>query len=132
ATSGVNTSNTMLALFAFVALGDAHTGVVVALDRSAAPLDLPLYVVCCLLAAAVAVLLVVPVGERYLAAAAALPTPWVCAGACALVCCLAIALAGPVGLVVLLGATVLGFVPPYFGARRVHLMGVLVVPLLLA
>ncbi|GAA0302227.1 tripartite tricarboxylate transporter permease [Halarchaeum salinum] len=132
ATSGVNTSNTIFALFAFVALGEAHTGVVVALDRSAAPLDLPLYVACLLLAAAIGVVLVVAVGERYLATVTALPTAWVCAGACALVAILSVVLAGPIGLAVLAGATLLGFVPPHFGARRVHLMGVLVVPVCLA
>ncbi|GGN19752.1 tripartite tricarboxylate transporter permease [Halarchaeum nitratireducens] len=132
ATSGVNTSNTIFALFAFVALGEAHTGVVVALDRSAAPLDLSLYVACLLLAAAVGVVLVVAIGERYLAAVASLPTAWVCAGACVLVAALSVVLAGPTGLAVLAGATGLGFVPPHFGARRVHLMGVLIVPLLVA
>ncbi|WP_435096338.1 tripartite tricarboxylate transporter permease [Halarchaeum sp. P4] len=131
ATSGVNTSNTIFALFAFVTLDEAHTGVVVALDRSAVPLDLPLYVVCLLLAAALGVVLVLVVGDRYLDAVRFLPYRAVCTAAFAVVCVLAFVLAGPVGLAVLAGGTLVGFVPVRFGARRVHLMGVLIVPLVL-
>jgi len=131
ATSGVNTANTVFALFAFVAFGGTHTGVVVALDRSQAPLDLPLYVCCVLLAAAIAAVGVVVVGERYLDAVRRLPYAWVCAVALCLVGVLALVLAGPIGLAVLGGAALVGFVPVHFGARRVHLIGVLVVPLML-
>ncbi|QLC34377.1 tripartite tricarboxylate transporter permease [Halarchaeum sp. CBA1220] len=132
ATSGVNTSNTIFALFAFVALDEAHTGVVVALDRSAVPLDLPLYVVSLLLAAALGVVLVLVVGDRYLDAVRVLPHRGVCLVAFGVVCALALVLAGPIGLAVLAAGTLVGFVPVHFGARRVHLMGVLIVPIVLA
>jgi len=131
ATSGVNSSNTIFALFAFAALGKAHTGVLVALDRSGSPLDLPLYVVASLLAAAIGVTLVVVVGERYLAVVREIPYWVACSVALCVVCALAVVLSGPVGLAVLAGGTVVGFVPIRFGARRVHLIGVLVVPIVL-
>jgi putative membrane protein len=44
---------------------------------------------------------------------------------------LSVLFAGPVGLVVLAAATVVGLLPPRVGCRRVHLMGVLLGPILL-
>jgi len=41
-------------------------------------------------------------------------------------------LAGPLGVLVLVAATVIGVGPPLLGVRRVHLMGCLLVPILAA
>lgn len=41
-TNGVNTANTVFALFALVVLGTPRAGVMVALQETDAPLDLPI------------------------------------------------------------------------------------------
>ena len=43
---------------------------------------------------------------------------------------LVILMSGPVGLIILLVATLLGLIPPTVGVRRVHLIGCLIVPVL--
>jgi len=121
ATSGVNTSNTIFALYAFVALGTPHTGVLVALDRTGAPLDLPVFLL--------SVLLVV--GDRYLELVGRLDHHLLVAAVLALVAGLTYLLSGPFGLCVLVAASVVGHLPVFFGARRTSLMGVLLLPLAL-
>lgn len=129
AVSGVNTANTIFALFALVALGSPRTGVLVAVDRVATATDLHLWVVTVGVAACAGFLLVLAVGDGYL----------VLVGACdyrvlSLVVMVGLGVvsllfAGGVGLAVFVVAGVLGLLPPRFGARRVHLMGVLMGPL---
>jgi len=130
-TSGVNTANTVFALFALVALGDAHTGVLVALDGAAVPLNLPLLLAGCALGAVAGFLLVPWAGDRYLAAAGRVDQTHVSVGVLAAICLIVAALAGLRGVGILAVATVVGLVPARFGARRVTLMGVLLVPLAL-
>lgn len=131
ATSGVNTSNTIFALYAFVSLGAPHTGVLVALDRSGAPLDLPVFALSVLLAAAVAVCLVVTIGDVYLRTVGRLDHRRLVVAVLLLVCGLTYVLSGPLGVAILAVASALGHVPVHFGARRTCLMGVLLVPLAL-
>jgi putative membrane protein len=128
-TSGVNTANTVFALFALVALRDAHTGVLVALDGAGVPLNLPLLLAGCGLAAAVGFLLVPLAGDRYLAAANRVDQTYISVGVLGLLCLLVAALAGLVGVAVFAVSAAVGLVPARFGARRVSLMGVLLVPL---
>ena len=128
-TSGVNTANTVFALFALVALRDAHTGVLVALNSAGVPLNLPLLLGGCALAAAVGFLLVPWAGDRYLAAANRVDQTYISVGVLGLLCLLVAALAGLVGVAVFAVSAVVGLVPAHFGARRVSLMGVLLVPL---
>jgi putative membrane protein len=40
-------------------------------------------------------------------------------------------LSGPLGLVIMMIATLIGFIPPTVGVKRVHLMGCLILPLLM-
>ncbi|MEE6208724.1 tripartite tricarboxylate transporter permease [Salarchaeum sp. III] len=131
ATSGVNTSNTIFALYAFVSLGTPHTGVLVALDRSGAPLDLPVFLLAVALAAAVAVCLVVTVGDAYLRVVGDMDHRRVVAAVLLVVVGLTYVLSGMYGVGVLAAASVLGHLPVWFGARRTCLMGVLLVPLAL-
>jgi putative membrane protein len=128
-TSGVNTANTVFALFALVALRDAHTGVLVALDGAGVPLNLPLLLAGCGLAAAVGFLLVPVAGDRYLAAANRADQTYISVGVLGLLCLVVGALAGLVGVAVFAVSAAVGLVPARFGARRVSLMGVLLVPL---
>ena len=131
ATSGVNTSNTIFALFALVALGSPRTGVLVALDSTGVPLDLPLLLSGVALAAAVGFVLVPLVGDRYLRTVGRVEYTHLSIGVLCLLLALAYLFAGPIGIGAFCASALIGLVPPKFRARRVHLMGVLMGPLIL-
>jgi len=129
ATSGVNTSNAVFALFALVALGAPRTGVLVAVDRLGAPLLVAHLIVAMVVAAAAGFVLVLVVGDRYLAVVGRLDTRRLSVGILAGLAAISFLFAGPVGTVTYLAAGVVGLVPARFRARRASLMGVLIVPL---
>jgi putative membrane protein len=131
ATSGADTANALFALFALSALGTPRTGVTVALSEAAVPVELGVLVPAAVGAAAVGTALVVVAGDRYLRVVGRIDQRLLVAGVCALLVVSALLFAGPAGLVLLGAATVVGFLPPRLGCRRVHLMGVLVGPLVL-
>lgn len=131
ATSAVNTANAVFALFALVALGDARTGVLVALNEARLPLNVPLYLAGVGVAAAVGATAVVPLGDRALSLARRLPYGHLSLAVLVGLACLAWGFGGVVGVGVFLVAAALGLVPPRVGCRRVHLMGALLVPLAL-
>ncbi|WEL17571.1 Tripartite tricarboxylate transporter (TTT) class transporter [Halorhabdus sp. SVX81] len=130
-TSGVNTSNTLFALCALIAFGNPRTGVLVALDRSGAPLAWPLLVAAVLIAAAVGFVLVVVVGDWYLRAVRRLDHVRLSVGVLAVLALLSGLFAGPIGVAVFAVSTLVGLIPARLGARRVSLMGVLIGPLIL-
>jgi putative membrane protein len=132
ATSGVNTANTIFALFALIALGTPRTGVLVALDSASVPLDLPLFLGSVAIAATAGFLLVLAVGDWYLAAVGALDYTRLSIGVLALLCVLVVALTGPLGLAVFGASAAVGLIPARAGAKRANLMGVLLVPLVLS
>jgi putative membrane protein len=129
AVSGVNTANTIFALFALVALGAPRTGVLVAVDRVGAPHALPLWLAAVGIAAGVGFLLVPAVGDRYLTRVGRADYSRLSLSVLAVLVALSWVFAGWPGVAVFGVATGLGLVPPRVGARRVHLMGVLMVPL---
>ncbi|MFC6942414.1 tripartite tricarboxylate transporter permease [Salinirubellus sp. GCM10025818] len=124
-TSGVNTSNTIFALFALVALGSPRTGVLVAFERSGAPIDLAFLLPAVGLAAIAGFCLVLLVGDRYLDLVGNVDNTRLAAGVLCLLAGVSLLFAGVVGVLVFLVASLVGLVPARFGARRVHLMGVL-------
>ncbi len=130
-TSGVNTANTVFALFALVALGTPRTGVLVAVDDAGVPLALPLLLASVALASVVGFLLVPPVGDRYLRLAGRVDYRRLSGVVLAGLAGVAFLFAGLLGVAAFVAAGVVGMVPPRFGARRVHLMGVLMGPLAL-
>jgi len=132
ATSGVSTANTVFALFALLALGTPRTGVLVALDDAGVPVELPLLLASVGMAAGVAFVLVLVVGDRYLTAVGALDNTRLSLSVLVVLCVLVVALTGPRGLVVFGASTVVGLLPARFGARRATCMGVLLVPLCLS
>lgn len=132
ATSGVNTANTVFALFALVALGKPRTGVLVAFESTAAPIDLPILLLSIAIAAAVGFVLVLIVGDRYLGVVGLVDPRVVSVVVLVLLAALSLLFAGLVGVGTFCVAGVVGLVPARFGARRVHLMGVLMGPLVLA
>lgn len=129
AASGANTSTALFALFALVALGTPRTGVLVAVERVGAPRALPGLVAPVLVAAAAGFALVLLVGDGYLRVVGNSDYRRVSLAVLGLLAVLSWLFAGPVGLPVLVAATLVGLVPPRVGARRVHLMGVLLGPL---
>jgi putative membrane protein len=131
ATSGVNTANTIFALFALVTLGRPRTGVLVAVERTGVPHELPVLLATVALAAGAGFLLVLLLGDRYLAAVGSLDNARLSVAVLGFLCVLVAAFAGLVGLGVFVVSTAVGLVPVRFGARRVSLMGVLLIPLAL-
>ena len=130
ATSGVNTSNTVFALFALAALGTPRTGVMVALRDVDAPVALPLLLATTAVAGLAGFLLVLSVGDRYLLAVGTVDNRRLSAAVLGLLVALSWLFAGAIGVAVFGVATVVGLVPSAFGARRVHSMGVLLGPLI--
>lgn len=131
ATSGVNTANTIFALFALVALGTPRTGVLVAVERAKVPLNPPVLLSAVAIAAAIGFVLVLVVGDRYLRVIGAVDYAKLCLVVLTLLVVLSYAFAGAIGVVVFLVSALVGFIPVRFGANRVHLMGVLIGPIAL-
>ena len=132
ATSGVDTANTIFALFALVAIGQPRTGVMVAFETADVPLVLPILVGAVVAAGVIGFLMVLVIGDAYLVAVGR-TTYWkISAVVLALLLVLSWLFAGYLGVVVFAVAAAIGMVPVRFRARRVHLMGVLIGPLILA
>ncbi|WP_435197235.1 tripartite tricarboxylate transporter permease [Natronomonas sp. EA1] len=131
ATSGVDTANTIFALFALVALGTPRTGVLVAVDSLDAPLDLPFLLGSVAVAAVAGLLLVVGLGDRYLTVVGNLPPRGLSVSILLGLAGLSWLFAGTLGVGVYLLATLVGLVPVRLGCQRAHLMGVLLWPLAL-
>ncbi|WP_049925088.1 tripartite tricarboxylate transporter permease [Halopiger goleimassiliensis] len=131
ATSGVDTANTIFALFALVAIDQPRTGVMVAVEEVGVPLEVPVLVAGVVLAGVIGFVLVVAVGDAYLAFVGDVPYWRISAAVLGLLVVLSYLFTGVVGIVVFLVAAVVGLVPVRLRARRVHLMGVLIGPLIL-
>ena len=131
ATSGVNTANTIFALFALVALGNPRTGVLVALENAGVPVVLPLLLASVAIAAGAGFVLVIALGDRYLAAVGSADNTRLSVGVLGVLGVLVVAIAGLLGLLVFAVRTLVGLVPGRYGAKRANLMGVLLVPLAL-
>ena len=131
ATSGVDTANTIFALFALVAIGQPRTGVMVAFENVNAPLELPILLGGVVLAGLFGFVLVIVVGDAYLEIVGTMEYWKISVAVLGLLCVLSYLFTGPVGIFVFVVAAAVGMVPIRFRARRVHLMGVLIGPLLL-
>jgi len=129
-TSGVNTANTIFALFALRALGSPRTGVLVAAEAAGVPMALPLLLVSVAFAAAVGFVLVVVLGDHYLRVVGRVDYTVLSVGVLCLLAGVSFVFAGILGVAVYGVAGLVGLVPQRFGARRVNLMGVLLVPLI--
>ncbi len=120
----------MFALFALAAIGRPRTGVMVAFERADAPVDLPVLVAAVLLAGALAFALTLVVGDAYLEVVGRTEYWKLSAAVLSLLVALSFLFTGPLGVAVFAVAATVGLVPVRFGARRVHLMGVLIGPLI--
>ncbi len=130
-TSGVNTANTVFALFALVAFGTPRTGVLVAVQRAGVAVDLRPLLAGVVAGGAAGFVLVVRLGDRYLETVGRLDYTRLSVSVLGLLVVLIAVLTGPLGIAVFAAATLAGLVPVRFGARRANLMGVLLVPLAL-
>jgi putative membrane protein len=131
ASSGANTATAVFALFALTGLGTPRTGVTVALADANVPLVLPVLLPVVAFAAALGTLLVVSVGDRYLRVAGRADASRLSLAVLVGLAGLSYLFAGLAGVGIYLVATPVGLVPARVGARRVHLMGVLLGPLAL-
>jgi putative membrane protein len=131
ATSGVNTANSVFALFALVALGSPRTGVLVALEEANVPLHVPLLLAAVGFAAVAGFSLVVLVGDAYLRVIGTIEYTKLSVGVLGLLCLVSYLFTGLLGIGVFAVSTVVGLIPARFGSRRAHLMGVLIGPLIL-
>lgn len=132
ATSGANTANTVFALFALAALGTPRTGVTVAIEEAGVPLALPVLLVAVATAAVCGFTLVLLVGDAYLRVVGNADYTTLSVAVLTLLVGVSFAFAGAFGVGVFAVSALLGLVPPRLGARRVHLMGVLIGPLMLS
>ena len=132
ATSGANTANTVFALFALAALGTPRTGVTVALEEAGVPLALPILLVAVATAAVCGFTLVLLLGDTYLRVVGNADYTRLSIAVLILLLGVSFAFAGAFGVGVFVVSAALGIVPPRLGARRVHLMGVLIGPLMLS
>ncbi len=130
ASSGVDTANAVFALFALVALGTPRTGVTVAMEQASVPLNVPLLLASIAIAAAIGATFVVVIGDRYLRTVGRRDPAAVSVTVIGLLIVLSYLFAGHIGVGTFAIATVVGLIPPAFGAQRVHLMGVLLGPLI--
>ncbi|WP_425601394.1 tripartite tricarboxylate transporter permease [Halobaculum magnesiiphilum] len=132
ATSGANTATAVFALFAYWSFDATRSGVFVALDGAGVPAALPALLSAVVVAGAVGTVAVVLVGDAALRVVGGLPHAPLVAGVIVGLALLSLAFAGPLGVAVLVAAAAVGFVPVRLGCRRVHLMGVLLGPLVIA
>ena len=130
ATSGVDTANSIFALFALVALGTPRTGVLVAIEEADVPVNLPVMLLTVAIAAGVSFVLVIVVGRWYLEAIGSMDYTIVCTGVLTMLLVLSFLFAGVVGILIFFASAAIGFIPVRSGAKRVHLMGVLMGPIM--
>ncbi|WP_375140818.1 tripartite tricarboxylate transporter permease [Salinarchaeum laminariae] len=132
ATSGVDTANSIFALFALWAIGSPRTGVLVGVDRLGAPLNIPILIASVLLAGGLSAAVTLTVGDRYLSVVGSIDHRIVAGAVLALLVGISFLFAGALGIGLFVAATCVGMIPVRFGAFRVHCMGVLIGPMLLA
>ncbi|WP_311171906.1 tripartite tricarboxylate transporter permease [Halobellus ordinarius] len=147
ATSGADTATAVFAVASLAVLGAPRSGVTVALTElgtggnggataggSAAAtgtLGLGGLLLVIVLAAGLGTVVLVSVGDWYLRLVRRLPRQPLVLAVIGLLLALSLGFAGVLGGAVFALATLVGLLPPRLGARRVHLMGVLLGPLAL-
>jgi putative membrane protein len=141
ATSGADTATAVFAVASLAVLGAPRSGVTVAVAElgsgsgsgtaSAPGIGLAGMLLVIVFAAGLGIVLLVTVGDRYLSVVRRLPRRPLVGGVLGLLFALSVGFAGVLGGAVFCIAAVVGLVPPRVGARRVHLMGVLIGPVAL-
>ncbi len=134
AVSGVNTGNMIFGLIALYTISKARNGAVKAVEKIlGGNLDfstLMLLIGVVLLCGGIGALLTRLVGGVFARNITRLPYVPLARGIVLMITVLVALVSGPKGLLVLLVSTFLGFLPPTIGVKRVHNMGLLMVPTL--
>ena len=137
ATSGADTATAVFAVASLAVLGAPRSGVTVAVAElgtgsgSVPGIGLAGMLLVIVFAAGLGVVLLVVLGDRYLSVVRRLPRRPLVVGVLGLLLALSVGFAGVLGGAVFCIAAVVGLLPPRVGARRVHLMGVLLGPVAL-
>jgi len=135
AVSGVNTGNMIFGMIALYTIGKARNGAVMAVDKIlGGRLEFPTLVLLMgvvLLCGGVGAILTRKVGRVFASKIAQVPYVPLARGIVGMIALLVLAISGPMGLLVLFVSTFLGFLPPLLGVKRVHNMGLLMVPTLI-
>ncbi len=135
AASGVNTANMIFGLVCLYSIGKARNGAVKAIQQLlGGRLDFNLLILLIgvtLMCGGIGALLTRSLGGLFANNISRLPYVLLARGVVAMVAAMVLIICGPRGLLVLFTATFLGFLPPILGIRRVHNMGVLMVPTLI-
>ena len=137
ATSGADTATAVFAVASLAVLGAPRSGVTVAVAElgtgsgSVPGIGLAGMLLVIVFAAGLGVVLLVVLGDRYLSVVRRLPRRPLVVGVLGLLLALSVGFAGVLGGAVFCIAAVVGLLPPRLGARRVHLMGVLLGPVAL-
>jgi len=128
ATSAANTSNAFIGLAALFALGRMRNGVMVAVSAIPLPSPSGLFVAGVLAACAAYIITVTLSMSAHLISGARVR--WLNGAVIAFVVSVSLFLTGPFGGLILLLATLLGFVPPLVNVPRMYCMGAVMVPVI--
>ena len=131
ATSGVDTSNTIFALFALYAIGQPRSGIVVAYEELGAPIEVGILVFSTIIAGVLGYLAVVTIGDKYLSIIGSMDYAKLSVALLLALAGLSYLFAGILGVLVYIISAAIGLVPVRIGGRRVHLMGVLIGPIMI-
>ncbi|WP_256289675.1 tripartite tricarboxylate transporter permease [Halobellus inordinatus] len=146
ATSGADTATAVFAVASLAVLGAPRSGVTVALtslgvagrttatstgEAASVPFGLLDMLLVIALAASLGIVVLVTLGDRYLRLVRVLPRRPLVVAVLGLLVALALGFGGVLGGAVFCLAALVGLIPPRVGARRVHLMNVLLGPIVL-
>ncbi|MFH1637012.1 MAG: tripartite tricarboxylate transporter permease [Candidatus Woesearchaeota archaeon] len=131
---GLNTVNMVLSLVTMFALGKARNGAIVAVMKIATDVTLQGFLVffsAVLICGGIATILASQLTKVFSKVIVKLNYMWLCIGIIALITVLVAIISKPIGLLILLTATALGFIPLLTGIAKNHLMGCLLVPVMI-
>jgi len=141
--SGVNTANGIFNVIALYVILRARSGAMHAVQdimqdsvipwepSKAVPVGMSLMLVSVLIAAIVALFLTLYFGKIFARVANKFPYKKMVATVMIFLIIMIFFLSGPIGMAIAAVATCIGLIPPLIGLSRVHLMGVLMLPIML-
>ncbi len=131
--SGVNTAKALLSFIALYAIGRPRSGAAVAVDDiiNVSMNELLFLMGIALFVGGIAAVLHLKLGKVAAKNVERLPYKWMCLGVIVSIIIFSIYYAGLWGILILLTSTAVGILPPSFGVKRTHCMGVLILPVIL-
>lgn len=136
--SAVNTSNAFFVLVALFLISKARSGAAIVLNQmididpwiNSPPQSMMFFLMSAVLASAVSYFVTLYVGRRAAGIFQRIDYKKAALGIIFFISIMVLAFTGPIGILILIVSTLLGFLPPQIGIRRTHLMGILIVPVL--